>query len=169
MSQDPHAEDQGPTGGQPPSLHKGPESPGQYPPAPGQQPEQYPSAAGPLGYGPGPGYAGQQQQPRNGLGVAALVLGIASIPLGVFFFPVGIVLGVLAIIFGAVGMTRAKRGRATNRGVALAGLITGVIGTALGIVFLVLTFNVISDCSDELGDTASSDQFEECVTDELTS
>jgi hypothetical protein len=121
-----------------------------------------------VGYGPGPGYGGQQQPPKNGLGIAALVLGILSIPLGVFFFPVGILLGLLAIIFGAVGIGRAKKGRATNRGVAIAGLITGLIGAAIGIVFLVVFVNVFSDCTDELSGTPTSQELQECTTDRLT-
>ncbi len=95
-------------------------------------------------------------------------MGIASIPLGVFFFPVGILLGILAVIFGAVGMGRAKKGRATNRGVAIAGLITGLVGAAIGIVFLVVFVNIFTDCSAELGDTATSQQIQECATDKLT-
>lgn len=173
MSQDPDPHGQRPAEGQPPSLHKSPggqppsagypQAPGQgFPPAPG--PSGYPTAPGPVGYGPGHGGG---QPPKNGLGIAALVLGIASIPMGIFFFPVGIILGVLAVILGAVGMSRAKSGRATNRGVALAGLITGFLGAAIGIVFLVLTISVYSACSDELGSSAPSVDFEQCVTDEL--
>ena len=58
--------------------------------------------------------------PRNGMGTAALVLGILS-------FLCGWILGLLAIIFGAIGIARANRGEATNKGMAVAGLILGIV------------------------------------------
>ena len=69
-------------------------------------------------------------RPRNGFGVAALVLGI----IGLLF---GLIFGVLAIIFGSLGMKRAQRGEATNGGQAKAGFILGIISVALGVVYLV--------------------------------
>jgi hypothetical protein len=86
---------------------------------------------------PQPGYAPQfQQQPGNGLAVAAMVLGIISVVLCFLWF-LGPVLGILAIIFGALGLSKSKKvGR--GRGAALAGLILGVIGILLSIVFIVL-------------------------------
>ncbi|MGH9128394.1 MAG: DUF4190 domain-containing protein [Acidimicrobiales bacterium] len=74
---------------------------------------------------------------RNGLGVAALVLGIISIP-GILTVFVGIILGILALIFGGIGIGRARRGEATNRGQALAGMITGAIGLVVSIVILAI-------------------------------
>ena len=58
--------------------------------------------------------------PRNGMGMAALVLGLCSIACGW-------VLGLLAIIFGAIGIARANRGEATNKGQATAGLVLGIV------------------------------------------
>ncbi|MFJ5778174.1 DUF4190 domain-containing protein [Streptomyces sp. NPDC093094] len=84
---------------------------------------------------PGPGYygwPGAPVVPSNGMGTAGLVLGIIA---DVIFclWPVAIVVGILAVIFGAVGRGKAKRGEATNPGQALAGIICGVVGIALGI------------------------------------
>jgi hypothetical protein len=62
------------------------------------------------------------------MGVASLILGI----LGLFTCP--IIFSVLAIIFGSIGMGRASRGEATNKGVATAGLIIGIIGIPIGII-----------------------------------
>jgi len=71
--------------------------------------------------------------PRNGMGVAALVLGILSLVSYCF----GPILGLLAIIFGGVGISRANQGSATNKGMATAGLVMGIIGLVLwGIVLL---------------------------------
>jgi len=60
--------------------------------------------------------------PRNGMGLAALILGIVAI---------------LTCWF-VLGASRARRGRATNRGVAVAGIVTGAIGLVVAIVILVI-------------------------------
>ncbi|MFC9117786.1 DUF4190 domain-containing protein [Streptomyces sp. NPDC057092] len=109
------------------------------PEGPGQVPYGYPGT----GYAGAPAahtYAGWAPLPSNGLGVAAMVLGIISAA-GFCLWPLAIVLGVLAVIFGAIGRGKANRGEATNAGQALAGVICGAVGSALGIAFgiLVLT------------------------------
>ncbi len=48
----------------------------------------------------------------------------------------GILLGLLAIVAGVLALLKVKRGQATNRGVALAGLIFGVVGLLLAGLFL---------------------------------
>ena len=72
---------------------------------------------------------------RNGMGVAALVVGVVALVLAVLivFFPIAGLLGIIAIILGAIGMGRASRGEADNRGQALAGLITGILALLLAI------------------------------------
>lgn len=76
---------------------------------------------------------------RNGVGVAALVFGIVSLVLAllILFFPIAALLGLVAIILGIVGLSRASRGEASNRGQALAGLITGLLGLALAVFFTI--------------------------------
>lgn len=70
--------------------------------------------------------------PLNGMGTAALTLGIIGLLLGG-------VLSLLAVIFGAVGVSRANRGQATNKGAALWGLCLGIVGVVGWIVlFLAL-------------------------------
>jgi hypothetical protein len=51
---------------------------------------------------------------------------------------VAVIVGVLALIFGLIGAGRARRGEATNRGVALGGLWTGAGATAIALVLTVL-------------------------------
>ncbi|MFE9095549.1 DUF4190 domain-containing protein [Streptomyces sp. NPDC007264] len=107
------------------------------PEGPGQPPYAYPAHPGYPGYGPGGGavgygWPGTPFMPSNGLGTASMVLGIVSA--AVFcLWPVAIVVGVLAVIFGIIGRRKARRGEATNGGMALAGLICGAVGVALGI------------------------------------
>jgi hypothetical protein len=73
--------------------------------------------------------------PRNGLGLAALILGIIAIL--TCWIVIGGVFGLLAIILGALGAGRARRGRATNRGVAITGIVTGAVGLLLTVVIVV--------------------------------
>jgi hypothetical protein len=85
-------------------------------------------------YGGNP-YGSPPVQPRNGLGVAALVLGIIAI-LSSWTVVGGILLGIGAIVCGLLGRGRAKRNEANNGGLALAGLVTGAIGLIIGIVMI---------------------------------
>ncbi|MGP2442003.1 DUF4190 domain-containing protein [Streptomyces sp. JW3] len=122
------------------------------PDGPGRLPYGYPGAYNYPAHGPGPGYgAGPQPQgyygwqglgplpPRNGMGTAGLVLGIIA-AVGFCMWPFAILAGVLGIVFGAVGRAKARRGEATNSGQALAGIICGSFGVALGVGFAVLIF-----------------------------
>jgi hypothetical protein len=92
-----------------------------------------------------PAYGGDHRggaAPRNGLGVAALVVGIVallSVCLGIVPF-LGVLTAVIAIagiVLGVLGRKRAKRGEATNGGAALAGLVLSVIALLLGIAGVV--------------------------------
>ena len=74
---------------------------------------------------------------KNGLGVAALVLGLVGL-LGGFIIPFSGLGSILAIIFGAIGLKRVKRGEASNRGMALAGLWLGIAGVALSFIVVVV-------------------------------
>ncbi|WP_326700122.1 DUF4190 domain-containing protein [Streptomyces sp. NBC_01754] len=118
----------------PPVAPHGPALPGaQYgypvgPSAPYTGYPGYPGYPGHAGYGGGPA-------PANGLGVAALVLGIVATA-GFCFWGLGVVLGVLALVFGIIGQGRAKRGEATNGGMALAGIILGAIAIPISAVCL---------------------------------
>ncbi|MDQ3660618.1 MAG: DUF4190 domain-containing protein [Actinomycetota bacterium] len=76
---------------------------------------------------------------RNGVGVGALVLGVLSLVLAllVLFFPIAAILGLIAVILGFLGIGRASRGEADNRGQAIAGLITGALALALAVFFTI--------------------------------
>ncbi|MFD7512591.1 hypothetical protein ACFV5N_25090 [Streptomyces sp. NPDC059853] len=78
--------------------------------------------------------------PRNGLGIASLILGVSAAALCWTFYlsPVAVVLGLPAVILGAAGAARARRGEATNRLPALGGLWTGAGAAAIGAVLSVL-------------------------------
>jgi hypothetical protein len=103
----------------------------------------------PGGYYPPPqqpygGYQPPPTGPRNGLGIAALVLAVIGL---VFCWTVlgGVVLGVVAVIIGIVGRGRAKRGEATNGGVAMAGILLGVLAVIVSIAFVFIWIGVFSE------------------------
>jgi hypothetical protein len=75
--------------------------------------------------------------PRNGLGVAALIVGVCAL-IGSFSIAGGIVLGIVAVILGFVGRGRVRRGEATNGGVATAGIVLGVLGIIAGLIFVAI-------------------------------
>lgn len=67
----------------------------------------------------------------NGYGTAALTLGILSIIL-IFLFA-GILLGPAAIIIGVIGLDKDD-----SKGLSIAGIVTGVIGTIFNVGLLLL-------------------------------
>lgn len=143
----------------------GPGGPGhQAPPPPTTGHYGYLAPPAPQPYGGYPGYdpyGGQQPwgpQPSNGLGTAALVLGIISI-VGFCMYGVNIILGILALIFGIIGLGRAKRGEATNRGMALAGIITGSVGIVIGAVLLGFIIWAVANGDSSFEESYEDDPF----------
>lgn len=147
--------------------------PGSYPPPPPGSYGGYPGYQGYQGY---PGYPAQSA-PKNGLGIASLIVAIVGL-LTVFG---GIVLGVVAVILGFIGRGRAKRGEATNGGVAIAGIVLGFLGIVVGVVSIALTVMFAREvgagdlfqCLQEAGnDTAAQqrceDQFQRKIEDQFS-
>ena len=112
-----------------------------YPPQPGQGPpgDYPPPGQAPAGGYPAGGYPAARPR-RNGMGTTALVLGVVALTLVLLllFSPLGAFLGLLAVLFGILGLMRANRGEADNRGQAVAGLVTGGIALLVG-VFLTIS------------------------------
>ncbi|RJF44835.1 hypothetical protein D4740_01335 [Actinomyces sp. 2119] len=98
-------------GGYPAGQQPGgyPAQPGGYP---GQQPGAYPAGYGAYGARPNP-------TESNWMGGWSLGLGLASICCGIT--------GLVSIVFGILGIVAANQGRATNRGMSIAGLVISVI------------------------------------------
>jgi hypothetical protein len=75
----------------------------------------------------------------NGVGTAAGVLGIISAVL--MFVPVinylSVLLGTLAIIFGARGNRRARLYPGTPKGMAVTGLVLGIISLVIALIFII--------------------------------
>lgn len=114
-----------------------------YPPDPGQG---------------APQYYQQPPQPRNGFGITALVVGLIGICLGLIpILGLGAVIsGIVAVVFGLLGFSRARRGVATNKKMALFGTIAGLIAGALGIWGMVIVNNAFTDLGNSLHGAAPS-------------
>jgi hypothetical protein len=94
-------------------------------------------------YGPGypmpaPGYYPPAPlPPQNGFGTAGFVLGLLGllfsfIPLiGIIAWP----LVLLGLVFAGLGLARARKGRATNKGLAIAGLVCSGVGLLVCIMY----------------------------------
>ena len=170
----------------------GPYAPGPYAPGPygsgGYGPDSYPP--GPYPPGPYPGayppapygdyYQGPPPAPKNGLGVAALVVAIIALIGSVFV--VGGIIGIAAVILGFIARGRAKSGEATNGGVALAGIILGVVSIIAGLAFIAIWVSLFKevgatdyfDCLEQAGQDRSavqqcSDEFRQSVSKRLSS
>jgi drug/metabolite transporter superfamily protein YnfA len=124
----------------------------------------------PVGSSGAPGYP---QKPRNGIGIAALVVGILAI---IAFLSVigGVILGLIAIILGFVGRGRAKRGEATNGGMAIAGAVLGVVAILLSLLWVFFLndrlgdeFDNLQDCLDQADNQEDRDQCAEDFQDEV--
>jgi hypothetical protein len=111
------------------------------------------------------------------MGIAALVTAIIAL-LSVVG---GIVLGVVAVILGFIGWGRAKRGEATNGGVAVAGIILGILSIIEAIAVIALFvwgFQEVGgtdyvDClsragSDQEAVQRCADQFTEHIEDQFS-
>lgn len=78
-------------------------------------------------------------RPRNGLGVAALVLGVASLVAAVSFvlFPFGFLGGIVAAVLGLIALIRGRAKGVTNPGQAATGVVCAVLAIAIAVVFTV--------------------------------
>ena len=150
-----------PGGAYPGGAYQGGPYPGGYPP---------PAPYGDY-YSPGP--------PKNGMGVAALVVAIIALISSVSVIG-GILLGIVAVILGFIGRGRVKSGEANNSGVATAGIILGVISIIAGLAFIAIWVGLFKDvgaggyfdCLQRAGqDRAAvqqcSDEFRQSMTNRL--
>ena len=106
-----------------------------------------------------PSVSPSSARPRNGLGVAALVLGVASLVAAFSFvlFPLGLLGGLVAVILGAVALSRRRIGGATNPGQTWAGIICGILALAIGIVFSVRVGTFVEH------NTSAFTSFDNCI------
>lgn len=129
----------------------------------------YPPPAYPFPYpvpGSYPGYPppGRHPTPRNGAGIAALVVAIAGIVTALSVVG-GVILGIVAVVLGFVGHGRAKRGEADNGGVAISGIVLGALAVVAGIGCIFIYVGIwrtaggdYVDCMTKAGSDAAAQQ-----------
>lgn len=95
---------------------------------------------------------------RKGFCITSMVLGIIAM---VFFclWYISIPCGILSIIFGILGV------KSTNKGMAIAGIVTGAIGLVISIFIIVMIFIFgmavgISDVLDDYDDYSHHQSFD---------
>ncbi|MFB9905072.1 hypothetical protein [Allokutzneria oryzae] len=77
---------------------------------------------------PGPG--GYPAQPQNGLGTAGFVVGLIGLVFSFIPF-IGVVawpLVIIGAVLSGVGLSKATSGAASNKGLAIAGLVCSIVG-----------------------------------------
>jgi hypothetical protein len=85
------------------------------------------------------------------MGTASVVLGALGLLL-CWFLGAGVLLGILGVILGAVGVRRAQRGLATNKGTAITGIVVSVLAVVLSTILLFVIGTLlgkVSECADE--------------------
>lgn len=86
-----------------------------------------------MGQPPYPGAGGVPAGPKNWmgiLGIIASILGVVLACCGIF----GLIPAAAGLVFGLLGRNAADAGEATNRGLAQAAFITGIVAVALSII-----------------------------------
>jgi hypothetical protein len=136
---DENASGSGPAQEEPQAATPVPESSAQSPAAPPMV--EMPTAAPPM---PGAPAMMARTTGSNGFAVASLVLGIIAL---VMFFTIWLpfLLGTLAIVFGAIGIGKANKLGGRQKGLAVAGLVCGIAGMLVAVLFIVLIVNTVSD------------------------
>lgn len=109
-----------------------------------------------------PQQAAIAQDPKNGMGIAALIFGILAL-ITCWIPIIGLVLGIVAIILGIIGRGRVKKLQATNKGAATAGLVLGILSLVINIVLIAFVgASVLAFFG--AGGGASLQQFQDCLS-----
>lgn len=92
------------------------------------------------------------------MAVAALVLGILT------FVCLGPIAGVLAIIFGIIGLGKAKELGGNGRGMSIAGIALGVVGSVVSVIVLIILIfaagETADDIANDIGGTADTSTYD---------
>jgi len=85
---------------------------------------------------PGAGYGAAAVPPRNGLGIASLILGVVAVCTS--WLVIGVLFGITALAVGLAARARVTYGEANNRGIATAGIVLGIVAVVLGLAALAI-------------------------------
>ncbi|MFC5290304.1 hypothetical protein ACFPM7_24900 [Actinokineospora guangxiensis] len=117
-------------------------STGPYPVPPAQQNPQQFAVMPPQVVPPQVMVAQYGPAPQNGVGTGGFVTGLLGLIL--FWVPaVGIILAIIGVSLSGVGIAKAKRGEANNKGLATAGLTCGTIALAIWLIMVIAAVSVM--------------------------
>lgn len=127
-------------GGQQPGY--GPHDSGQ----PGYGQPRYPPPQPAWGYPAEPGYGHQLTPTNNGKAIASLITGISALVLALCSCGLGGVVGIVAVFLGFAGRAniKASGGRESGEGMALGGIITGILATLIALAAIAFFAVVIA-------------------------
>lgn len=115
------------------------QNPGEFTPAPQQAPAYNMQNNNP----------GYQPTPSSALAIASLILGVVGLLSGWLIF--GGALGLVGVILGIVALVKVKKGTASGKGMAIGGIVTGVLGMIVAAVVLILGLigiGMLSECAE---------------------
>ena len=128
----------GPASGPPSSAPPQPTEYSLYPPAdspPPPPPPAYPVSGYAVPMMPMPAVGAGQS---NTFGLLSMIFGIISIPLLCCVY-IGLPIGIAAAVLGIIGMNKANRGEADNKGMAIAGLVCGTVAAVGGLALIIIS------------------------------
>jgi len=126
---------------QPRQAYGAPNEPNGWSGQPGASVPNDPYSQQRYGFTPPPPYAPPK---TNAKSVVALVLGIVSIVLPYL----GLLIGILAIIFASLSFKEIKRTGEQGKGMAVAGLVCGIVGTAIYAIIILFVIIAVFAFSD---------------------
>lgn len=113
----------------------------------------YPQVPGGYGYQP-------QQNVRNGMAIAALVLGIIGLVTSFVF--IGGALGIVGLILGIVSLRTSKR-TGSGRGMAIGGIVTSILAIIATIALIIASVWVINKAQNCTQYSSDSAQYRQCI------
>lgn len=99
-------------------------------------------------YGTDPYGSAPSRSLPTGMAVASLVLGILGLLTSAFLL--GGLLGLVAIILGIIALGKIKRGEAGGRGMAIGGIVTGILALLVTILIVVTVGAFFANNADEI-------------------
>jgi hypothetical protein len=90
------------------------------------------------------------------------VLGVVAIPLVLTPY-LGALAGLVAIGCSLAGLVRTRQGRATGRGMAVAGLVSGLVGVLAAAWLYTYGMHMLRDCQDRIGHRPTRAELHECA------
>jgi Domain of unknown function (DUF4190) len=100
---------------------------------------------------------------RSRSAVMAMVLGVLAIPLVLTPY-LGALVGGLAVVSALVALVATRQGRAAGRGMAVTGLVAGLVGLVIAVLLGTYGLRTYRDCQERIGHRPDQTELEQCTT-----